>query len=78
MKSDSGQKLGAILHQGVINDALSSANAGAPIDLAWRAGHASGMQTTVRSLDQLAKWEEQAPATADERPTDDLSWLYGH
>ena len=74
LTSPTGIRLGARMRDAIAVDALSAVHA--PTDrLAWKAGHAAGMQNAVAILDALAALPEESTGPNDDRPSDSLDWL---
>lgn len=76
LASDTGVKLGVSLRHLIVSGAIAAIHADGD-RLAWKAGHAAGFKTATETLDQLASWTDEKPATKDDRPDDNLTWLHG-
>ena len=74
MRSGTGLKLGVMLRQLTVREALSAIHA-EPEKLPWTAGKAAGVTQVVQMLDGLALSRERVETVDPKVPTDDLSWL---
>ena len=74
MRSGTGLKLGVMLRQLTVREALSAIHA-EPEKLPWTAGKAAGVTQVVQMLDRMALSQERVETVDPKVPTDDLSWL---
>lgn len=74
MRSETGAKLGVMLRQLTVREALSAIHA-EPEKLPWRNGKAAGVVQVVQMLDQMTLVQDREAAVDPRVPTDDLSWL---
>ena len=75
MRSETGLKLGVMLRQLTVREALSAIHA-EPEKLPWMNGKAAGVMQMVQMLDRMALVQDREAAVDPKGPTDDLSWLH--
>ena len=80
LRSETGLRVGTMMRALIASEQSAAMRIGDEVRLAWRCGHAAGVQSAVMALDNLARWGnpgETSRAAGDERPDDTLNWLHG-